>query len=100
MITNKEKTESGNCFCVNVVYSTEPRLIAILTNLENRERERQRLKRESGRQLSEAQREKERQRARARDKKQRRRISLEEQHEYFDVAFSLPSPFSITVNSR
>ena len=100
LIRRKRKAESGNYFFVWVVYSTEPRLIAMSTNLEYRERERQRLKRESGRQASEAQREKERQRARARDKKQRRRISLEEQHEYFEVAFSLPSPFSITVNSR
>ena len=100
MVTNKEKKESGNYFFVRVVYGTKPRLIAMSTNLEYRERERQRLKRESGRQASEAQREKERQRARARDKKQSRRISLEEQHEYFEVAFSLPSPFSITVNSR
>ena len=70
MVTNKEKTESGNYFFVRVVYNTKPRLIAMSTNLEyrERERERQRLKRESGRQASEAQREKERQRARARDK--------------------------------
>ena len=100
MVTNKEKTQSGNYFFVRVVYGTKPRLIAMSTNLEYRERERQRLKRESGRQASEAQREKERQSSRARDKKQRRRISLEEQHEYFEVAFSLRSPFSITVNSR
>ena len=100
MVTNNEKTESGNYFFVSVVYGTKPRLIAMSTNLEYRERERKRLKRESGRQASEAQREKERQRTRARDKKRRRRISLEEQHEYFEVAFSLPSPFSIIVNSR
>ena len=100
MVTNKEKTESENYFFVWVVYGITPRLIAMSTNLEYRETERQKLKRESGRQASEAQREKERQRARARDKKQRRRISLEEQHEYFEVAFSLPSTFSITVNSR
>ena len=100
MVTNKEKTQSGNYFFVRVVCGTKPRLIAMSTNLEYRERERQRLKRESGRQATEAQREKERQSSRARDKKQRRRISLEEQHEYFEVAFSLRSPFSITVNSR
>ena len=68
MVTNKEKTESGNYFFVRVVYGTKPRLIAMSTNLEYRERERQRLKRESGRQASETQREKERQKARARDK--------------------------------
>ena len=88
MATNKEKTESGTCFCVSVVYRTKPRLLAMLTNLEYRERERERLKRESGRLAIEAQREKERQRARARDEKQRRRISLEEQHENFEAAFS------------
>ena len=59
MVTNKEKKESGNYFFVRVVYGTKPRLIAMSTNLEYRERERQRLKRESGRQVSEAQREKE-----------------------------------------
>ena len=86
MVTNKEKTESGNYFFVWVVYGIKPRLIAMSTNLEYRERERQRLKGESGRQASEAQREKERQRAKARDKKQRRHFWLEEQHEKFVTA--------------
>ena len=55
------------------------------TNLEYRERERQR-KRGSRRQVIEAQREKERQRAKAIDKKQRRHFLLEIQHENFVAA--------------
>ena len=55
------------------------------TNLEYRERERQR-KGESKRQSSDAQRGKEQQIARARDKKERRHFLLEEQHENFEGA--------------
>ena len=64
----RRKTESGNCFCIRVVYSIKLRLIVMSTILEYRERERQR-KREIRREASEAEREKERQRARAIDKK-------------------------------
>ena len=60
-------------------------LIVMSTNLEYRERERQR-KRESGRLVSEAQREKERQGASATDKKLRRHFLLEEKHENFVAA--------------
>ena len=36
------KMESGNCFCIRVVYSFKLRLIVMSTNLEYRARERQR----------------------------------------------------------
>ena len=67
----KTKPESGNCFCIRVVWSIKLRLIVMSTNLEYRARERQR-KRESRRQANEAQREKGRQRSRVGDQKQRR----------------------------
>ena len=38
----KTKTESGKYFCIRVVESIKFRLIVMSTNLENRERERQR----------------------------------------------------------
>ena len=78
----KTKTESGNCFCIRVVYSIKLGLIVMSTSLEYTARERQR-KRESRRQASEAQREKGRQRSRARDKKKETFFLLEEQHENF-----------------
>ena len=63
----KTKTESGNCFCIRVVWSIKLRSIDMFTNLEYRARGRQR-KRESRRQATEAQREKGRKRSRAREK--------------------------------
>ena len=72
------KTESGKCCCIRVVLSIKLRLIVMTTNLEYREKERQRKEKVLGRQASEAQREKELERE---IKNKGRHFLLEEQHE-------------------